>query len=296
MPGADVDCLIVGGGPAGLAAAIYLARFRRSTLLIDAGFSRAALIPKSRNFPGFADGISGADILSRMKAHAERFGAQVQHGAVSALAGQNGGFVATCDGQSIAARRVVLATGVVDNLPQIDGLKDCIRDGRIRVCPVCDAFEVIDKPVGIYGPASHVWPKALFLRGYTSSLTLLCTDTVQCPPQTADELRHAGIELPNEIVESLHADGEHIAARFKSGAEEVLASVYAAMGSKPRSELYSQLGGRVTPERCIDTDEHQRTSIPSLWAIGDVVDALDQMAVAVGHAAIAATDVHNSLP
>jgi thioredoxin reductase (NADPH) len=161
---------------------------------------------------------------------------------------------------------------------------------------VCDAFEVIDKPVGIYGPASHVWPKALFLRGYTSSLTLLCTDTVQCPPQTADELRHAGIELPNEIVESLHADGEHIAARFKSGAEEVLASVYAAMGSKPRSELYSQLGGRVTPERCIDTDEHQRTSIPSLWAIGDVVDALDQMAVAVGHAAIAATDVHNSLP
>ncbi len=73
------------------------------------------------------------------------------------------------------------------------------------------------------------------------------------------------------------------------------ASVYAAMGSRPRASLYKQVGGELTNEGCIDTDEHQRTSVPGVWAIGDVVDALDQMAVAIGHAAIATTDVHNSL-
>src|SRR5687768_1337821 len=142
---AELDCLIVGGGPAGLAAAIYLARFRRSTALVDAGFSRAALIPKSRNFPGFADGIAGVDIISRMKVHAARYGVRVQHGTVTGLARRDDVFIATADGGSIVARRVILATGVVDNLPPVDGVKDHIANGRIRVCPVCDAFEVIDE-------------------------------------------------------------------------------------------------------------------------------------------------------
>ena len=82
---------------------------------------------------------------------------------------------------------------------------------------------------------------------------------------------------------------------MKSGKEKRFASIYAAMGSHARAELYTEIGGALTSEGCIDTDEHQRTPIPGVWAIGDVVDALDQMAVAIGHAAIATTDVHNSL-
>jgi thioredoxin reductase (NADPH) len=292
--GADLDCLIIGGGPAGLAAAIYLARFRRRALVIDAGFSRAALIPKSRNFPGFPDGISGVDILSRMKAHAGRYGARVEHATVSGLARQDDVFVASVGGQSIVTNRVILATGVIDNLPEFDGVKEHIAGGRIRVCPVCDAFEVSDKPVAVYGPASHVGPKALFLHRYTRDLTLLCTDDVAFPPEMADKLRHAGIALPAGRVVALNGDGEQMVARFEGGAEKRFATIYAAMGSRPRSELYDQLGGGLTKQGCIDTDEHQRTSISGVWAIGDVVDALDQMAVAIGHAAIAATNLHNS--
>ena len=292
----DFDCLIVGGGPAGLAAATYLGRFRRRTLLIDAGASRAALIPKSRNFPAQVDGIGGVEILARMKAQAERYGARLLHGEVSSLARDEGGrFVATALGQRLVARRVVLATGVVDNMPEIDGLDDLIRNGRIRVCPVCDAFEVIDKPVAIYGTAEHVFPKALFLRAYTPDVTLLCTDTIACPPDLDHALRQAGVTLPTECVAELKHYGDGIAARFASGREKRFSAVYATMGSRPRSQLFNQLGGGATPEGCIDTDDHQRTSIPGVSAIGDVVDALDQIAVAVGHAAIATTELHNSL-
>ena len=92
-------------------------------------------------------------------------------------------FDATAEGQTVTARRVILATGVVDNMPEIDDLKAHIDAGRIRLCPVCDGFEVSDKPVAIYGTADHVLPKALFLRGYTGDLTLLCTDDVSCPAE-----------------------------------------------------------------------------------------------------------------
>jgi len=293
---ADLDCLIVGGGPAGLTAAIYLVRFRRRTMLIDAGDSRAALIPKSHNFPGFPDGISGGEILSRLNAHAIRYGAEVERGHVSDLkCREDGLFEATAEGRRLTARRVILATGVVDNMPAIDGLKDHIRSGRIRLCPVCDAFEVSDKPVAVYGPADHVVGKALFLRNYTDDLTLLCTDDVGCPADIEVLIRRAGLALPVECVERLGWDGECITARLKNGTEKRFASLYAALGSRPRSELYKQAGGDPISDGCIDTDEHQRTSVPGVWAIGDVVDALDQMAVAIGHAAIATTDVHNSL-
>ncbi len=101
--------------------------------------------------------------------------------------------------------------------------------------------------------------------------------------------------MPVECVERLGWDGDAITARLKNGQERRFVSLYAALGSRPRSELYKQVGGDPTSDGCIDTDEHQRTSVPGVWAIGDVVDALDQMAVAIGHAAIATTDVHNSL-
>ena len=293
---ADLDCLVVGGGPAGLTAAIYLARFRRRTRLVDAGSSRAALIPRSHNFPGFPDGIAGVEIIERLKAHAARYGAEVEHAHVGDLRARDDGlFEAHAGGRSFTARRVILATGVIDNMPEIDGLAGHIDAGRIRLCPVCDGFEVSDKPVAIYGTAGHVMQKALFLRGFTQDLTLLCTDTVSCPADLAAKLQARGIALPAECVESLVWDGTSIGARLVSGTVKRFASIYAAMGSRPRAALYKQVGGQLTNDGCIDTDEHQRTSVPGVWAIGDVVDALDQMAVAIGHAAIATTDVHNSL-
>jgi thioredoxin reductase (NADPH) len=108
-----MDCLVVGGGPAGLAAAVYLARFRRRCLVVDADASRASWIPVSHNLAGFPEGIAGQDLLALMRAQADRYGARIAHGRVERLErSEHGGFVAvTADGTRHAARRVLLATG-----------------------------------------------------------------------------------------------------------------------------------------------------------------------------------------
>src|SRR3954468_14848735 len=109
-----LDCLIVGGGPAGLTAAIYLARYRRKTRLVDSGESRAALIPESHNYPGFR-GIAGPDLLRRLRDQAGLYGAVLERGRVSALnRGDDGIFIAKAGSSEIQARFVLLATGLVD--------------------------------------------------------------------------------------------------------------------------------------------------------------------------------------
>src|SRR5690348_7878040 len=119
-----LDALIVGGGPAGLVAAVYLARFRRRVVVIDAKASRASLIPRSHNCPGFPDGIAGADLLQRLRDQASRYGARIVEDYVDRVAGAEEGFVAHCATQALLARTLVLATGVVDIEPELPNLRD----------------------------------------------------------------------------------------------------------------------------------------------------------------------------
>src|SRR4051812_31906448 len=132
-----LDCLIIGGGPAGLTAAIYLARYRRGTVLVDDGASRAALIPASHNYPGFK-GIAGPDLLARLREQASMYGAVLEHGRVTSLHAGDGGFAACTGDRDIVARSVLLATGLVDVSPDIEGLDSGIYAGAVRYCPICD--------------------------------------------------------------------------------------------------------------------------------------------------------------
>ena len=156
-----LDCLIVGGGPAGLTAAIYLARYRRTALLVDDGGSRAELIPASHNYPGFK-GIAGLDLLSRLRAQALFYGATLEDGRVA-----EGGFTAEWEGTNISARTILLATGLVDEIPAIEGLDLAKSGAAVRFCPICDGFEAMDRRIGVVGPLDHAVPKALFLRTYS---------------------------------------------------------------------------------------------------------------------------------
>src|SRR5215207_3975781 len=150
-----VDVLIVGAGPGGLMAAIYLARFKRKVVIVDASASRAALIPKSHNLPAFTHGISGVELLARMKEQVAALGVHLVEGTVDTVSQARSGFVASVRGANIRASKVVLATGIVDRHPPMKDWVSAVAEGLLRYCPICDAFEARGKKIGVIGPLSH---------------------------------------------------------------------------------------------------------------------------------------------
>ena len=291
----NVDCLIVGAGPAGLTAAVYLGRYRRPFLLADAGGSRASLIPCTHNYPGFPDGISGLDLLSRLRAQAERYGAVVTHGTVTDLTRQGERFSAKVGDTTIFARKVLLATGLVDCKPALPNLREIIYRGNVRLCPICDAYEATDKHVAVLGPVKEAIKKLLFLSGYTRKLTLLPIGDLSIDAQQERILRALRIPLPLQPVVDLRVDGDEITAVTADGTEERVEVLYPALGCIVRSDLLVGLGGEVDQNGYIVTDPHQQTTVPGVYAAGDVVNELNQLAVGTAHAAIAATAIHNTL-
>ncbi|MGV3456715.1 NAD(P)/FAD-dependent oxidoreductase, partial [Sphingomonas sp.] len=173
------DCIIIGAGPAGLTAAIYLARYHLSIRLFDCGSSRAALIPRTHNHAGYPEGIAGVELLRRMLAQAELYGAVREAAKVTRLEPVADGFIVHAGARRVATRSVLLATGVVNHRPE--GLEDAVHDpalarGLLRYCPVCDGYEVTDTRVGVIGTGDHGMREALFLRGFTRDVTLIAPD------------------------------------------------------------------------------------------------------------------------
>lgn len=286
-----IDCLVIGGGPAGLTAAIYLARYHRSVVVIDAGNSRAALIPESHNYPGFPGGISGPRLLATLAAQATEYGAKIVSSTVNSLAATKPGFEARSDQGLVQARSVLLASGIVDKHPRMEGLPAAVADGLVRYCPVCDAYEATDRRIAVLGSGVGAANKAKFLRGYSSAVTWLRPDDDRAPVDLEAE---AGIDVVDSVTDLRRCGSEmHAVANGKVHRFDV---VYPALGCEVRSTMAAQLGAETIDEGCLKVDEHQRTTVEGLYAAGDVVSDLHQISVATGHAAIAATHIHKSLP
>lgn len=288
-----IDCLVVGAGPAGLTAAIYLRRFHRSVTLIDAGRSRARWIPRSHNVPGFPEGIGGTELLDRMRQHLAQVQGEVLAGEVTALRPHAQGFVADTSAGQVQARAVVLATGVVDNIPALPGC-DGLRDqALLRQCPICDGYEHTGRRIVVIGEGLHGAREALFIRHFSDDVTLVQRGLGEA---AIAPLRRAGVQLLDRTARCVQPLGERgLRLQLDDGQAPEFEVMYVALGVKPRAELACALG--VDTDDCggIEVDAHGRTSVPGLYAIGDVVSGLDQIAVATGQAAIAATAVHNHL-
>lgn len=284
-----LDCLIIGGGPAGLTAATYLARYRRRIVLIDAGESRAALIPESHNYPGFK-GINGNTLLARLREQAGRYGAELRSGGVSELVREKDLYVARYAGGEVRAHTALLATGLVDAKPVTPGLVEGVAQGAIRFCPICDGYEAMDRRIGVLGPLDHAGSKAIFLRTYSRDVILFPTDSQGDRPC----LQQAGIAIAARPL-SVAAQGERVMVATDDGSEHVLDVLYPAMGCTVRSDLARTLGADCNDVGNLRVDDQQRTNIEGLFGAGDVVSDLHQISVATGHAAIAATAIHNGL-
>jgi thioredoxin reductase (NADPH) len=291
-----IDCLIIGGGPAGLLAATYLGRYRRRVRVVDAGDSRAAAIPESHNYPGFF-GIGGPELLRRLCAQALHYGAELTSSRVTSVRKEaDNTFVATSACGDLHARFILLATGLVDHRPSIEGnARNCHSD-VVRFCPICDGYEAIDRRVGVIGDMSAGGKKALFLRTYTREVSLFLTRETPTDLKCQAQLRESNVTVVRQVKQISYANNNAIIISTKSGERYELDALYPALGCDVNSKLATSLGASCTEGGNLEVDDHQRTTVNGLYAAGDVVTDLHQLSVAFGHAAIAATDIHNRLP
>lgn len=291
------DAVIVGGGPAGLTGAIYLGRFRRNVLVVESGQSRAWRIPRTHNHPGFPNGIEGPDLLGRIHAQAEKYGAKFQEAVVTGLSKTPDGlFEVSVGDTSIRARFVLLATGVLDHDPELPGVDRAVERGLLRICPICDAYEVIGKKMGVIGGGSHSVREALFLRSYSEDVTLIhIREEAALSSEDRRELRAANVDLIESSIDSVVIENDVIEGFDVGGAEWRFDVVYSALGTSPQSALARDAGAAVNDAGCLEVSDHQQTSLDGLYAAGDLVRGLNQISVAQGEAAIAATDIHNRL-
>ena len=290
----EPEVLIVGAGPAGLTAATYLARFRRRVLVADGGAPRACWIPVSHNLPGFPKGITGEAIIRRMTEQALEYDAVIEPGRVERLERDGDRFIAQLNGRAVRARAVLLATGVVDHHPDLPGVERAIERAVVRICPICDGYEAIDKAVAIIARDDRGVREAAFLRTYSDRVTLIHVG----PPEAlteADELARMGVELIRAPIDNVRLEGDRVTALSWGGTFHVFDLVYSALGTSPNAVLARALGAAVGEDGCMVVDGHQATSVAGLYAAGDVVRGLNQIAVAGAEAAIAATAIHNAL-
>ncbi len=293
-----LDCVIIGGGPAGLTAAIYLARYHLNVLVIDADCGRAATIPLSRNRAGFPEGISGVELLTRMRAQAEKYGATLRKNQVVQIEKQESFFsTRTAAGENVLSRTVLLATGVFNRRPRMpEALHDeAVARSLLRYCPICDAYEITDRRIAVVGTGDRGVNESVFLRSFTTDVTLISHEMGHdLTGQNVARLARRGIKIDSGPFECLGLFDDEIAVRTAAG-NMVFAAVYPALGSDIHSELAASLGAERPDDGCVIVDRHQRTSFLGLYAAGDVVFGLDQMSHAMGQAGVAATAIRNDL-
>jgi thioredoxin reductase (NADPH) len=292
------EIAIVGAGPAGLSAALYSARFCRSTLVLHDGKPRAARIPKTYNAPGFNDGVAGADLVDRMTCHAAQFGASLVQAHIDRAERVDDVFVLHGAGREWRARALIVATGL--NLNQIpidaDTHQQAIDMGVLRYCPVCDGFEHQGKRIAVVGCDVSGAAEALFLRQFSGQVTLLPKDEAELTAQERRDLAAAGIATVVKPIGHYLPTARGMQVYLEGVADPLMFDVlYPALGVAPRSELIAMLGLKRTACDKAPAEAPFGTIIPGLYCAGDVVDGLDQISVAMGHGAIAATRAHNWL-
>lgn len=293
-----LDCLVIGGGAAGLSAAMYLGRFRRKVLVIDDGGSRVAMIPRSRNVLGFPDGIAGADLLERMRLHAERYGATRELGRVERLdLLEDGSFEAVAGSRCLRARKVLLATGARDVEPDLPGLGPALKAGQVRYCPVCDGYETQGRRVAVLGREVHGLREAAFVAGFDNQVTWLAMGSLHAVPgPELARLRETGVQIVDGQPRRMEcAPAEGVQVEMRDGQVLAFDVLYPALGLTHASQLAVALGARAQDDGQLEVDGHCQTSVAGLYAAGDVAAGLNQISVAAGQAAIAATAIHNGL-
>jgi thioredoxin reductase len=294
---AQYDVIVVGAGPAGLSAALMLGRCRRSVVVFDNGKPRNA---PSRALHGYLtrDGIVPADFLRLARGELARYDSvRIRNEAVAAAECRPGdGFVVTLEsGETIRARKLLLATGVVDNLPGIPGFREMY--GRsVFHCPYCDGWELCDQPLAIYGRGARGVGLSLELTPWSRDL-VLCTDGPgELEPDDRARLERNGIAVREERVTALEgSDGILSRIAFANAPPLERRALFFTTGQYQRSDLLEQLGCVFNDKGTVRTGKYETTHLPGLFVAGDASRAVQWVVVAASEGAEAAFAINTDL-
>lgn len=283
MPDEDLwDAVVVGGGPAGLAAATWLARYRRRTVVLDHGRGRNLPVEHSHGYLT-RDGVSPGELLAHARADLERYACVEQRtGEVVEVSGEEGDFTVRCkDEYSLRAQRLVLCTGVIDAMPDIAGFGEHYG-ASVFHCPSCDGYEAQGRDVVVLGWSEHVAGFALELLDWAASVTVV-TDGRRFE---GDDVRLEALDrngvvlLEDEAVELAGVRGGLRAVRLRGGREVPCTMAFFSIAHTPRAELADSLGCERSADGYVIVDEHGETTTPGVFAAGDLVPGFQLIQVA----------------
>jgi thioredoxin reductase len=263
-----LDVIVIGGGPAGLQAALTLGRMHRRTLLLDAGAYRNDAADAMHNLIGH-DGQAPAAFRAAARADLAAYAdVSVRDAHVDTVAQEDDRFVVEVAGERLAARRLVLATGLRDTLPAHPGLRELFGD-VVAHCPYCHGHEFAGKPVAVLGTGPHAGRVALLMRSIASRLMVL-TDGGDLDPATSAVLAAAGVETRHQPVTGICRSPLGARVSFVDGPEEDLGGIFVATETRQAAPFAEQLGLELQPSGCVTVDPMGRTSLPRVYAAGDL--------------------------
>ena len=291
------DVVIVGAGPAGLSAALMLGRCRRSVLVVDNGKNRNAA---SHALHGFLtrDGTPPSEFLRLAREELAQYETvELRSGEVVAAECQSNAFCITlASGEEVHSRKLLLATGVVDNLPEIPGFAE-LYGRSVFHCPYCDGWELRDQPLAIYGRGDRGAGVALELTGWSRDL-VLCTDgPSEIDAESLDRLARNRIAVREERVARLEGNGDGILQRivFATGEPLDRRALFFTTGQYQRSDLLMRLGCEFNDKGTVRTGKYETTHLSGLYVAGDASRAVQWVIVAAAEGAEAAFAINTDL-
>ena len=288
------DVVIVGGGPAGLSAALMLGRCRRSVLVLDLGQPRNR---RSEALHGYLtrDGIKPSSLIELGRAEMLKYGVELRHtGVTGAQLAEDHYRVTLSDGREESARYLLIATGVVDDLPAIPGFDDCY--GRsIFHCPYCDGWERRDRPLAAFGRGASVTGLALGLKTWSADV-VVCTHGGSLDRRQRARLDRNGVAVRTEPIARLeHTDGALTSIVFKRGDPLTREALFFATGQHPQSSLAISLGCALNRRGTVQTGSACDTNIPRLYVAGDASRDAQFVVVAAAEGVKAACAINKAL-
>jgi len=291
----EYDVAVVGGGAAGLSAALVLARARRRVVVVDAGEPRNAPAAHMQGYLS-RDGLPPTQLLAIGRDEVAGYGGHLLPGTVSAIeALEEGGFAVTLDdGQVVAARRVLVTTGLRDELPDVPGVRE--RWGRdLLHCPYCHGHEVRDRPLGVLGGTPDAVQHALLLRQWSSDVVFFAHTTTLRPDEREQLLARAVGIVDGPVARLVVEDDELRGVELADGRVVPRSAVFVRPVLVPNGDLLAGLGCATHENGWVVADPSGRTSLPGVWVAGNAADPRAQVITAAGQGSAAAIAINTDL-